>query len=180
MPALSELISDEYREQLELMRKPNHRPMWGNGGQRHVTAVREIAERIGASSILDYGCGHGKLLEELAKVAAPVVRLHGYDPGIPERAALPEPADLVVSTDVLEHIEPDKLVGCLTHIKFLTGKAAYINVHTLAANARLPDGRNAHLIQKPAEWWQETLRGYFKTVERIKGFEGHRPSFLCE
>jgi hypothetical protein len=175
---MSDLISDEYLEQLRLMRAEGHRPRWGNGGQRHVQVIRELIARHKPASLLDYGCGHGVLLAELAKHES--LPMAGYDPGIPERAASPAPADLVVSTDVLEHIEPDKLMGVLTHIRFLTAKMAYINVHTGKANAVLPDGRNAHLIQKPADWWRDTLMAYFTTVKRVHGFDGFRPSFLCE
>lgn len=174
------LISDEYRDQLHKMRSENYRPRWGNGGQRHADAVKAIASKYDVESIVDYGCGLGMLMEALRPWAtAANVAMTGYDPGIPERAGLPEPADMVMSTDVLEHVEPDHLVGVLTHIKFLTGKVAYLNIHTLAANAKLPDGRNAHLIQKPAAWWQSELRAYFRSVERWPGFDGHRPSFIC-
>jgi hypothetical protein len=174
----NDLISPEYLEQLRLMRKPNHRPNWGGGGQRHVRAVVEVVNAYRPESVLDYGCGQGKLLEELSKIIH--LPMHGYDPGMPQFSELPAPADLLVSTDVLEHIEPDRLHSCLTHIRSLTKQVAYINVHTDRANAILPDGRNAHLIQKPADWWQVTLRGYFANVTRIKGFEDRRPSFLCE
>lgn len=177
-PTVSELISDEYFEQLRVMRDEVHRPRWGNGGQRHAPVILRL---VGArESVLDYGCGLGMLLAELAK-AAPKLELHGYDPGIPERAALPEPADLVVSTDVLEHIEPDKLEAVLQHIRSLTKRAAYLHIHTGPANAKLPDGRNAHLIQKPAQWWLEKLKKYYPKVEGITQISGdYRPTFLCE
>lgn len=171
------LASPAYRAQLLKMREEKM-PRWGNGGQRHITAVAEIADQLQATSVLDYGCGHGMLLEGLA-ACRPSLRLAGYDPGIPARAALPEPADLLVSTDVLEHVEPEKLLGVLTHMRFLAGKAAYINVHTGPARAVLPDGRNAHLIQKPAAWWHAELAKYFGRVDRVLGFNNLRPSFLC-
>jgi hypothetical protein len=170
------LISPEYLDQLHKMRSEAHRPRWGNGGQRHVPKILSVIATKQPASILDYGCGLGMLLAELKKFTT--LPMAGYDPGIPEHATLPDPADLVVSTDVLEHIEPDKLNGVLTHIRMLTGRAAYLNVHTGPANAKLPDGRNAHLTQQPATWWQKKLLEYFTTVEMLEG--GHRPTFLCE
>jgi 2-polyprenyl-3-methyl-5-hydroxy-6-metoxy-1,4-benzoquinol methylase len=145
---MSELISPEYLDQLHKMRAENHRPRWGNGGQRHVPKILELIAVHQPASILDYGCGLGMLIQELTKFTT--IPMVGYDPGIPERSVPPDPADLVVSTDVLEHVEPDRLVGVLTHLKFLTGKVAYLNIHTGPA-----------------------------TVERVKGFDGHRPSFVC-
>jgi hypothetical protein len=41
----------------------------------------------------------------------------------------------------------------LDHIGRLAGKAAYLVISTRDANATLPDGRNAHLIVRPAPWW---------------------------
>lgn len=171
------LISPEYLDQLHKMRDEKHRPRWGNGGQRHVPHILQLIAVHQPASLIDYGCGLGMLMLELRKFTT--VPMYGYDPGIPERAALPEQCDLLVSTDVLEHVEPDKLDGVLTHILMLTGKVAYLNIHTGPANARLPDGRNAHLIQQPASWWKSKLEQYFKSVERVKGFEDRRPSFVC-
>ena len=188
---MSELISDEYLDQLQKMRAPNHRPTWGNGGSRHADGLVALIGSHKIKTVLDYGCGHGNLLNEIAKRLGPKTpALAGYDPGIPERAASPEPADLVISTDVLEHIEPEKLSGVLTHLRFLTKKIAYLHIHTGPANAKLPDGRNAHLIQKPDKWWHEQLSAYFKTVSPYTAKDGARtgtfvfghlkPTFLCQ
>jgi hypothetical protein len=176
---MSDLISDEYRDQLQKMRSEAHRPRWGNGGQRHVDRVLGLINQFHVKSVLDYGCGHGVILASLAeRLGAKAPALAGYDPGIPERAALPAPAELVISTDVLEHIEPDKLDGVLAHIRSLAQHRAYLNIHTGPANAKLPDGRNAHLIQQPAQWWHRKLYTVFPVVNLLEG--GLRPTFLCE
>jgi cyclopropane fatty-acyl-phospholipid synthase-like methyltransferase len=117
------------------------------------------------------------LMDEMARRGFPREQMAGYDPGIPDRAALPEPADFVVSTDVLEHVEPEKLDGVLKHIRELTKRQAYLNIHTGPANAKLPDGRNAHLIQQPAEWWHRKLYTVFTHVDLLQG--GLRPTFVC-
>lgn len=173
------LLSDEYREQLRLMREAE--PNWGNGGAHHVPLiVKEINSRH-PRTVLDYGCGRGNILTKLRTSAAFTTRrpeFRGYDPGIPEYSGLPEPADAVVSTDVLEHIEPSCLPAVLAHIRELTGSWAYLNIHTGPAKAILPDGRNAHLIQQPAAWWHEHLTRHFDSVTCIK--PGSRPTFICE
>jgi hypothetical protein len=177
------LITEEYKNLLLEMRSPNHRPNWGNGGNPHVPRLVEFytnrKNRKHIRSILDYGCGHGKILSKLSSSPGmDHIRYSGYDPGIPERSALPEPADLVVCTDVLEHIEPDCLDSVLQHLSELVIYAGYFMPHTGPANAILPDGRNAHLIQQPAEWWEKKIKEYFPVVERWGG-SGHRPVFLC-
>lgn len=185
---MSSLISDEYLKQLELLRSEQYKPRWGNGGQRHAALVRQLAGEYGVKTLLDYGCGLGMLMAELKKQGFRE-QMTGYDPGIPERSALPEPADMVVSTDVLEHIEPDLLDNVLKHIRELTLKVAYLHIHTGPANTKLPDGRNAHLIQKPSQWWQDKLREYFSDVQGVNASTGarkggqifgdYRPTFVC-
>jgi len=103
------------------------------------------------------------------------VKVQCYDPGVPEYASLPTPAEFVVCIDVLEHIEPPLIDSVLDHLEELTESFLFATVHTKPAGKVLPDGRNAHLIQKPAEWWlpkfmeRFTLQGFSQRNE--KGFE---------
>jgi hypothetical protein len=74
---------------------------------------------------------------------------------------------------VLEHIEPELLDNVLDDLQRLTLRAAMCTVHTGAAVKFLPDGRNAHLIQQPPEWWLPKFEARFdvKTVNRLpEGF----------
>lgn len=173
-----ELISNEYLAQL-IEYRDKDRPNWGNGGGKHVSRVKALIEGHGFKTVLDYGCGHGLLLRSIVsnRVIAPK-NAQFYDPGIEEYRALPEPAELVVSTDVLEHIEPALLGNVLAHIASLTQKLAYINVHTGPAKAILPDGRNAHLTQEPMEWWHKQLKTVYERVEHSYDPVG-RPTFIC-
>lgn len=144
-----DLVSPGYRRQIARLHAERS---WGADGAKHADAVKWIAAAIGAKTILDYGCGRG-----LLAAALPQLRVQQYDPGIAERAGMPKPCDLVVCTDVLEHVEPDRLASVLDHIGRLTAKAAYFVISTRLANATLPDGRNAHLIVRPAAWWLDLL-----------------------
>lgn len=142
-----DLISEGYRDLLHKMHVKQKN--FGMGSKRR----REYILSLGYEDILDYGCGKGKL--GLGRK---------YDPAIPDFAQDPEPADLVVCTDVLEHIEPDKLDNVLAHIKSKTKKYAYFTIGCAPAAKKLPDGRNAHLIVKPPSWWLEKLSQYFTLV----------------
>jgi hypothetical protein len=53
-------------------------------------------------SYLDHGSGK----ETLAN-ALPQFTVRGYDPAIPDLDTHPEPHDLFICTDVLEHVEPE-------------------------------------------------------------------------
>ncbi len=77
-----------------------------------------------AQSVLDYGCGKGTLAEAVS------FEIREYDPAIAGKDENPLPADLVICTDALEHIEPEYLDAVLVHIASLTRMAAFFVVHT--------------------------------------------------
>jgi len=141
------LISENYRSLLNRMHKKQKN--FGMGSKRR----RDYIQSLGYEDVLDYGCGKGKL--GIGKK---------YDPAIPEFSADPEPADLLVCTDVLEHIEPELLDNVLSHMKSKMKKAGYFTIGCAPASKKLPDGRNAHLIVKPPEWWVDKLSEYFTVV----------------
>lgn len=144
------MISPEYRATLEAMHAESP---WGTKGYHYAAAVRAFKESLPTCrTILDYGSG----AESLAK-ACPDLDIRCYDPGVPARAAPPEPADLVVCTDVLEHIEPAYLDDVLKHISTLARVGIFLHIATKLAKRTLPDGRNAHLIVERPAWWLAKL-----------------------
>ena len=84
-----------------------------------------------------------------------------YDPVFPEYGD-PREADLVCCIDVLEHVEPNYLKAVLKDLSRITIKAGLFTIHTGPAGKNLPDGRNAHLIQKPSSWWLPQLCEHFE------------------
>lgn len=153
------LITDEYAD---LNRKLHREQLaYGVGGGKHAKAVINLAETFKTTSILDYGCGKGYLGKALP------FPIWEYDPGVPGRQESPRAADIVVCTDVLEHIEPAQLGAVLGHIHHVTKKIAYLVIHTGKSSKKLADGRNAHLIQQPKEWWKNVLSKVFNLSEMI-------------
>lgn len=144
------LISKGYvKQNVELHRRPEG---YGGSGYKSRDAVMELASEIGAETVLDYGCGRGTLRAAM-KEAGFAPSVFEYDPAIKGKNGNPKAADLVVCTDVLEHIEPDKLDEVLLHLFRLTLKSAYFVIATRIANKTLPDGRNAHLIIEGIDFW---------------------------
>lgn len=159
-----QLISPKYVEaQRVLHASPRG---YGGRGDKWAGVVLQLAIEYKATSILDYGCGQGSLAKALRTFPANA-RVAEYDPAISGKDVLPDFADLVVCTDVLEHIEPDRLDTVLAHLKLLARKALWIVVSTKHSNKKLPDGRNAHIIIMPASWWK-------KQFQRA-GFKLHPP-----
>lgn len=151
-----DLISPRYLE----MQKTLHAAPRGYGGRGDKWAgiVLQLAIQYQAMSILDYGCGRGTLARALRSQPLNGIRVAEYDPAIPGKDHLPDFADLVNVTDVLEHIEPKRLDTVLAHIKMLARKVIWVVVSTKDSNKVLTDGRNAHLIIKPGSWWKDKFR----------------------
>ena len=152
------LITDDYTKLNAKLHRD--RPGFGTGGARWAATIKELTVKYGTTNVLDYGCGKGAL------AAAMPFKINEYDPAVADKAAVPFPADIVVCTDVLEHIEPDCLRDVLGNLKALTGKVAFLNISTRKANKKLSDGRNAHLIVRDSRWWDAAL-GEFFTIETV-------------
>lgn len=149
-----DLISDSYRK---LNRQLHADPRgFGGDGKKHAERVLEFAQEIGAKSIVDYGCGEGTLKPALQRLGWSGF-LCEYDPAMKGKEALPKPAHLLVCTDVLEHIEPDRLERVMRHQFLVAERGAFVTIATRPANKVLPDGRNAHLIQENPDWWSEKI-----------------------
>lgn len=150
--AAKPVISEEYRrQQQELHKNPNY----GVASIQFAPAVRQVAERLGLTSISDYGAGKQNLRITL-EAGGYHTDYRPYDPAFPEYGE-PRSADLVCCIDVLEHIEPELLDNVLDDLARITVKIGLFTIHTGPAQKVLPDGRNAHLIQKPSSWWLPRL-----------------------
>lgn len=161
------LITPEYRELNRKLHETN--PVYGVSGFRYVDAARDIS-RWGRRAILDYGCGKAVLSEKLG----PAYRVTNYDPCIEGLDTPPEPHDVVMCTDVMEHVEPDCVMPVLKDIRRLTLKVAFFVISTQPAQKVLADGRNAHISLHPVSWWVERLKeAGFEIVELIDDEEGH-------
>lgn len=153
---MDNVISPEYKQMQQAFHE--ERADYGVSGAKHSEQIVQIAMMTDTwRSMLDYGCG-----KQTLQNAVPQFKIDGYDPGIPGMDSPPEPHDMVVCTDVLEHIEPELLDNVLDDLKRVTTKVGFLSIHTGPAQKVLPDGRNAHLIQEGLEWWLPKLWARFK------------------
>jgi hypothetical protein len=162
------LISESYRAMNADLHASS--PKYGTSGHRWAPVVMQLAAQFKAYTVLDYGCGKSTLLKALPPLAERPIRFEQYDPCIPGLDEPPEPADLVVCTDVLEHIEPDCLEAVLDDLHRVTLKAVFLEIACRPAKKTLPDGRNAHLTQEPPDWWLPKLDARW---QRRGGFAAH-------
>ena len=149
------LISPSYIEQNAMLH--TQRADYGAAGGRHGKKIASLMKEFGCATLLDYGCGKGSLLKEIPGAV-------GYDPAVPGFSSRPHPADLVSCTDVLEHIEPECLDEVLEDLRMLSKRLAFLVISCRAAYKTLPDGRNAHLIVQPHEWWLQKAQEHFGSL----------------
>lgn len=139
------LITDEYRKLNEKLHETNKG--YGTSGHKWAQQIAGLAKMVGTTDILDYGCGKSTLAQNLP------FSINQYDPAIAKYSMAPEPADIVVCTDVLEHIEPECIVEVLRDICRLSKQMTFLCIANRPAKKTLEDGRNAHLIQENDIWW---------------------------
>lgn len=150
------LLTPAYRELNQQLHAT--RPTWGTTGERWVGVLERLVRKFASTDILDYGCGKQSLRRAFGE------SVRGYDPAIPELAESPAPADIVICTDVLEHVEPDCLDAVLDDLRRVTRLALFLVIATRPAIHQLPDGRNAHLIQMPLGWWRTRIARRFAVL----------------
>lgn len=149
-----QLLSPAYRA---VMLAEHAKGAWGRAGKSHRDKVMQFAGDLKAATVLDYGCGTGTLGIVLREAGAKF-SVHDYDPGVPEKAAMPPAADLVVATDVMEHVEPGNVDNVLRHIFNLTQKAALFSISLTPSERVLNDGKNAHLTVRDHKWWEQKIK----------------------
>lgn len=151
------LITEEYKNLNQKLHETNK--SYGTSGHKWANPIIGLCEMIKSKDVLDYGCGKSTLAQNLP------FEIKQYDPAIPKYSESPEPAHIVVCTDVLEHIEPECLDDVLADIRRLTKSICFLGIANRPAVKVLEDGRNAHLIQEDESWWLNKLFPLFHIIQ---------------
>lgn len=152
------VISEAYRALQAEMHKD---AAYGVAAMHYAPLVAALIEDECATEILDYGCGKRRLNGALSPIIKRPLTVHSYDPAIPAYDGVPEPCDLVVCIDVLEHIEPECIDAVLDDLARVTRRTGFFTISTRPAQKSLPDGRNTHILQRPDSWWLMRLAERF-------------------
>lgn len=138
-------------------------PQYGASGARYLSEILLCISFLHPKSILDYGCGKG-ILCDLIKQRFPDIQIYGYDPAIPGKDVLPIlSADLIICTDVLEHIPEAELPAVIQEISLISKNCFFALDHALAG-AILSNGENAHCTIKPVHWYERLFSKYFSEM----------------
>lgn len=157
-------ISQDYVEELKIL---HDKKTFGTAARLPDDFV-ELVNTKGIKSILDFGCGKGNTTTAI-KEKWPNIKVYSYDP-VTSPIDLPEQVDLVYSSDVLEHVEPNEIEQTLKNL-FSISNHQYHYIACHLAKKTLSDGRNAHLIVEPGEWWEEKMKAQLGEEWKIQHSE---------
>jgi hypothetical protein len=134
---------------------------YGRTGLRLKSFILPLIQDAKAVRILDHGCGKGALGNHLREEGHDIIL---FDPYVEAYKNRPDGHfDIVLSTDVLEHISLDELSSVLEDIKSFSDKAVFV-ISLTFADQILQDGKNAHCTIQSKEWWAKKLSEVFPKV----------------
>lgn len=139
---------------------------YGQRGRKWADTVHALATTHDAASVLDYGCGQGSLAQAL-RGRPGLTRVQEYDPAIAGKDDLPGFADMVVCTDVMEHVEPDRIATVIAHLSLLTRKVLFLVISLVPTAKTLSDGRQAHISLHDVAFWRAAFGDGFDLVEEL-------------
>ena len=134
----------------------------------HAKRIKELIDRTGARTVLDYGCGKGYQydLQNLTIPGAGVQdsvldywdidEVRCYDPCYERYSRLPEEKfGGVISTDVLEHCYESDIPWIVAEMFAFANRFVFASVACYPAKTTLPNGENAHATVRPLAWWKQ-------------------------
>ena len=117
------------------------------------------------SSVLDYGTGKGFLVERLRAELPESIEVFGYDPAVDKWSCKPNfVPDILTCFDVLEHIELDSIDSIIDDIYSMNRNFCYVVIDLQPAVKKLADGRNAHVLLAPPDWWLSRFSRLFSCL----------------
>jgi len=163
MHAKNNITKKEYTNQYSAIHNSEN---YGVSSENFKDFISILIDDIKVNNVLDYGCGKSKLSDELAKKLN--IKNYKYDPSIEGLDNIPvNKVDLIINTDVLEHIPEDILDNVLEKIASLSSKV-YFNIHNgIVAGFKFGE-ESPHCTVHPAKWWKSKLQKYFKIVTELE------------
>ena len=141
---------------------------------RHICKDQISNKKI--KTVLDYGGGGSDWdapdfepeTNQSAKQFFQIQRVLTFEParGLIEKRK----ADCVVCIDVLEHIFIEDIPKVVGELFSLSKKLLIVNVACYEAAALLPNGENAHITVRGADWWKgvfDAISSNYKDVEVV-------------
>jgi len=142
----------------------------GDYTEFHGNKIKELIIANNCLSILDYGSGKG---QQYTVDNIHIKYFNGilptlYDPAVPNIDILPAGTfDLVVCTDVLEHIPESLLDEVLSEIYSKAKFCVYLGICNSNAQTKLSDGRDVHITKQRGPWWIKKILPHSKVKTQL-------------
>lgn len=157
MAITDERLIAQYRELYE-------RKRYGQTAQELALEIQCCLLDLKPRVVLEYGSGYSKLVDMLE---IGDTRWTHYDPAIPAISCVPvQSADLIINTDVMEHIPEHDVDDVLAHHRELSPHV-FFHITTRAATKILPNGENAHCTVWAANVWLEAIRRHYPEADLV-------------
>ena len=149
----------------------------GGLASRLHNAISRMHDAGICDSVIDYGTGKGGLVSRLSEELPSSISVLGYDPAVKAFQKKPDkPADILTCIDVLEHVEVTSIDSVLRDISELNSKFCFLIIDLQPAIKTLADGRNAHILLAPRDWWVNIISKVFPhfacfTIPHSSGFD---------
>ena len=154
-----------------------------------VPTLMSLVKENDCKTLLDYGCGkaipYDKDRCKEVDLRHPIQKLCNlksfdlYDPAYEKYATLPDKKyDIVVCTDVLEHIAEQDLDYVLTQILSRSNKVVFLNISCQPALKHFKEGKfkgkNVHISVFDPSWWGHKIGNIWNKFNNLKVYT------LCE
>ena len=154
-----------------------------------VPTLMSLVKENNCKTLLDYGCGkaipYDKDRCKEVDLRHPIQKLCNlksfdlYDPAYEKYATLPDKKyDIVVCTDVLEHIAEQDIDYVLTEILSRSNKIVFLNISCQPALKHFKEGKfkgkNVHISVFDPSWWGHKIGNIWNKFNNLKVYT------LCE
>ena len=144
-----ELISESRLKQQQHIHTSNQN--YDNPSDYIANVVSDLINANHFTSVLDYGSGKGWLMKALS--VSHNVDYRCYDPAVTQFERQPSPEELSVCTNVLEHVEPEKIDSVLDHLQALTQKLLMLSISHCSTMPIYQGEGSQPLISHSSHWW---------------------------
>lgn len=150
-------------------------PLFSKGSSlfKHVPYLARIVKEYRVKNILDYGCGKATFWNweySRATINSHDYSVTLYDPGVEKYNKLPDGRyDLVVCTDVLEHLHPDDTEEVVKRLVYYTRRHLFCCIALTPAKKTFPDGTNYHTNLHSQEYWKDLFHREVEDYEKKHG-----------
>ena len=137
--------------------------------------LKNIFEENNIKTVLDYGSGQGKWEDKIdnqtnysALDYFGLDKVYQYEPTIVNSKK--EVAECVLCFDVLEHIFISDLKNIITDLYNHASKMVVLQIACYDANAKLPNGENAHVSVRNPLWWKgflDSISSDFNSISTV-------------